>query len=127
MKKLSKYSNVLFMLIVFVLQRNANNVESATLDQNSYTLNIAISDQVSSIPDKDQLPFLQILQASHYFKKLGYFFKVDTNKYMFLQDTMNNASKLLFQATYNHFYFKTISVLLPRLWNVNITTSVSPA
>ena len=68
MKKLAKYSNVLFMLFVFVLQRNANNVQSATLDQNGYTLNIAISDQVSGIPDKDQHPFLQILQASHYLK-----------------------------------------------------------
>ncbi len=65
MKKLAKYVNVVLVLVC-VLQRIAN-VQSVTLDQNGYTLNIAISNQVDRIPEEERASFLQTLQV----KKVG--------------------------------------------------------
>ena len=64
METSTKFSTLL-LVFVFVLLGNAN-VQSATLDQNGYTLNIAISNQVDRIPEEERLPFLQTLQVSHY-------------------------------------------------------------
>ena len=55
----------LLLVLVFVFLRNAN-VQSASLDQNGYTLNIAISNQVDRIPEDQRFPFLQTLQVSHH-------------------------------------------------------------
>jgi len=63
MKKLAKYVNVVLVLVC-VLQRNSS-VQSATLDQNGYTLNIAISNQVDRIPEEERASFLQTLQVKN--------------------------------------------------------------
>jgi len=63
MKKLAKYVNVVLVLVC-VLQRIAN-VQSVTLDQNGYTLNIAISNQVDRIPEEERASFLQTLQVKN--------------------------------------------------------------
>jgi len=58
--------STLLLVFVFVLLGNDNNVQSATLDQNGYTLTIAISNQVDRIPEEERLPFLQTLQVSRH-------------------------------------------------------------
>lgn len=71
MEKSVKFLNLVLALI-FVLQRNVN-VQSATLDKNGYTLDIAISNQVNRIPQEERLHFLQILQVSHVSPKRFFF------------------------------------------------------
>jgi len=64
METSTKFSTLL-LVFVFVLLGNAI-VQSATLDQNGYTLNIAMSNQVDRIPEEERASFLQTLQVSRH-------------------------------------------------------------
>jgi len=64
MTGIPKYLNLLLVLVA-VLQIHPNdNVHAVTLGNNGYTLNIAISSQVSRIPEDQRANFLQNIRVS---------------------------------------------------------------
>jgi len=54
-----KYLNLLQVLVAVLQIYLNNNAHAVTLSNNGYTLNIAISSQVSKIPEDQRAAFLQ--------------------------------------------------------------------
>jgi len=52
------------LVILLIIFSVFLNIQAATLNQNGYTLNIAISNQVSRIPGNQRASFLQNIRVS---------------------------------------------------------------
>ena len=64
MGNLTKWCNLLLVLVAVIQIHPNNNVHAVTLSNNGYTLNIAISSQVSRIPEDQRANFLQNIRVS---------------------------------------------------------------